>query len=57
MPAPLPATAPAPASGSPIYESLVSKHGDVVAESRRVAQETQQEADRLLHFAPRDGRD
>lgn len=34
----------------PIYDSLIEEHGDVVAESRRVAEETAREANQALDW-------
>ncbi|GAA4895210.1 hypothetical protein ACFPM3_20970 [Streptomyces coeruleoprunus] len=36
--------------GSPIYDQLVREHGDVLAEARRLAEITHQQADRLLSW-------
>ncbi len=35
---------------APIYDSLIEEHGDVLAESRRVAEETAREADQALDW-------
>jgi hypothetical protein len=34
----------------PIYDSLIEEHGDVVAEARRIAEETAREADQALDW-------
>ncbi len=36
------------AAASPIYDSLVDEHGDVLGEARRLAEITHREAERLL---------
>ncbi|MCX0247675.1 hypothetical protein ACGFR6_31995 [Streptomyces sp. NPDC048567] len=38
-------------SDAPIYAGLVEEHGDVMAEVRRVAEETMREADRAIDFS------
>lgn len=43
-------TTPGDPSLAPIYDSLIEKHGDVVAESRRVAEETAREAHQALDW-------
>jgi hypothetical protein len=43
-------TTPGSPSPAPIYDSLIEEHGDVVAESRRVAEETAREADQALDW-------
>ncbi|MGY1437188.1 hypothetical protein [Streptomyces reniochalinae] len=37
---------------SPIYNSLIEEHGDVLAEVRETAQALQQEAEQALDFSP-----
>ncbi|RCG23568.1 hypothetical protein DTL70_12925 [Streptomyces diacarni] len=41
---------------SPIYNSLIEEHGDVLAEVRETAQALQQEAEQALDFSPVHGR-
>lgn len=36
---------------APIYDDLVSEHGDVLAEAREAAQETKREAEESLDFS------
>ncbi|MER5363258.1 hypothetical protein [Streptomyces sp. NPDC002785] len=36
---------------APIYARLVEEHGDVPAETRRVAEQTLREADRAIDFS------
>ncbi|MFD4943672.1 hypothetical protein ACFVYE_18745 [Streptomyces sp. NPDC058239] len=38
-------------SEAPIYARLVEEHGDVPAETRRVAEQTLREADRAVDFS------
>ncbi|RII09240.1 hypothetical protein DSC45_31630 [Streptomyces sp. YIM 130001] len=38
------------AAQSPIYDTLVEEHGDVLATARQAAEEIQQQADDVLHF-------
>lgn len=38
-------------SEAPIYAGLVEEHGDVMAEVRRVAEETMREADQAVDFS------
>ncbi|MFJ3086536.1 MULTISPECIES: hypothetical protein [unclassified Streptomyces] len=38
-------------SQAPIYAGLVEEHGDVMAEVRRVAEETMREADQAVDFS------
>lgn len=42
---------PADRSEAPIYARLVEEHGDVLAETRRVAEQTLREADRAIDFS------
>ncbi|GCD39963.1 hypothetical protein [Streptomyces chrestomyceticus] len=45
-------------AGPPIYESLIEEHGDVLAQVRQLAKETEREADELLDWSElRAGRD
>ncbi|MCX2968639.1 MULTISPECIES: hypothetical protein [Streptomyces] len=36
---------------APIYDSLIEEHGDILAESRKVAEETQREAREAIDFS------
>ncbi|GGO97917.1 hypothetical protein [Wenjunlia tyrosinilytica] len=36
---------------APIYDDLIEERGDVLAEARRVAEQTQREMGRLLDFS------
>ncbi|MFD1659048.1 hypothetical protein ACFSL4_12725 [Streptomyces caeni] len=40
----------APRTDAPIYDTLVGERGDVPAETRRVAEQTQREVARALDF-------